>query len=211
MLKLSLVPADMLVIGLTGGIGTGKTAVSKVLRELGAEVIDADSIGHETYRRGSAGWDEVVEAFGEGVLAPDGEVDRGKLGAIVFADEVALARLNAIVHPRVRSTVEDRIRELRERGAKAVVVEAPLLLETGWIAPFDEVWVTTAPDAHVAERLHSRSNLDARAVEARVRAQMPQADRVAHADVMIDNSGSPEELSDRVRALWRQRGRKRKR
>ena len=204
----------MLVIGLTGGIATGKTEVSKVLRDLGAEVISADEAGHESYRSGTEGWREVVAEFGEGILAPGGEVDRGKLGTIVFEDERALSRLNAIVHPRVRSMVEGRIRGSRERGGGVVVVEAALLLEASWASLADEVWVTVAREEQVVERVQGRDRLDEEAVGARLRSQMSQAERISRADAVIDNSGSLEDLRDRVRELWNERiieGRKHKR
>jgi len=194
-----------LVIGLTGSIGTGKTEVSKVLQRLGAEIISADELGHDVYRHGSEGWHEVVDEFGEGVLLPDGEVDRSGLGATVFKDERALARLNAITHPRIRAMLEERILELRAQGAEVVVVEAALLLEAEWADLADEIWVTAATEERVVERLQSGRDLDIEAVRARIRSQMTQEERLARADAVIDNSGSPEELHDRVRAVWRDR------
>ena len=198
---------DMFVVGLTGGIGTGKTEVSKLLQELGAAVVDADKVAHEVYRRGAPGWHEVVAEFGERILAPDGEVDRAKLGDIVFADRRALKRLNAIVHPKVRSMIEARLRDLRGRGEGVVVIEAGLLIEarqqeTRWASLVDEIWMTIAPEGQVVKRVQGRSRLEAEAVWARIRSQMPQDERIAHADVVIDNSGGLWELRERVRALW---------
>ncbi len=195
----------MIVIGLTGGIGTGKTAVADMLRDLGAAVISADQVAHEVYRPGSDGWREVVAEFGEKVLSPGGEVDRRRLADIVFKDQRALTRLNAIVHPRARSMVEERVRELRELGEEVAVVEAILLLEAGWADLTDEVWVTTAPEDKVAERVRVRNQLELTAVQARVRSQMSQDERLLRADAVIDNGGSLEELRERVRVLWRKR------
>ena len=195
----------MLVIGVTGGIGTGKTAVTHILKELGADIIGADDVGHEAYNRGTKAWREVVDEFGEDVLAPDGEVDRGKLGSIVFDDEGALERLNAIVHPRIRSMIEERVRELRERGSKVAVVEAALLLEAGWESLADEIWVTVAPGEKVLERVRNRSDLDVQEIRARVLSQMPQRERLADADAVIDNGGSLDDLRQRVRTLWHER------
>lgn len=196
---------EMFVIGLTGGIGTGKTQVSGFLESLGAAIINADLVGHETYQPGTEGWSEVVGAFGEGVLAPTGEVDRKKLGTVVFNDEGSLKRLNAIIHPRIRETVKERIKGLGKEAREVVVVEAALLLEAKWTGLVDEVWVTTSPKDQVALRLKSRNNMDEEAVRARIRSQMSQADRVAHADVVVDNNGSLAELRDKVRQLWNSR------
>lgn len=195
----------MFVIGLTGGIGTGKTEVANKLRAVGAEVVDADRVGHEVYARGTAGWEEVVAQFGDGVLSPSGEVDRGKLGAIVFADQQALKRLNKIVHPRIRLIVQDRLRELERQGCDAAVVEAAVLLEARWRSLVDEVWVTTSPREQVVERVGFRSGLGPEEVESRIDAQMSQGERVHTADVVIDNSGSLEDLRERVRQLWTER------
>ena len=192
----------MLVIGLTGGIGTGKTQVSTILEGLGAAIINADLLGHEAYRPHTEAWQEIVAAFGEGVLTTDGEVDRKKLGAIVFNDSEALRRLNAITHPRIYRMVEEQIRRLSEKGRGVVVVEATLLLEADWTSLVDEVWVTTASDDQVVRRLSSRNNLDEEAIRARTRVQMPQSERIKYADAVVDNTGSLAELRERVRQLW---------
>src|SRR5215813_2311277 len=135
----------MKILGVTGGIGSGKSAASQILADLGAVVIDADRVGHETYRPGSAGWERVVQQFGRDVIAADGTIDRKRLGAIVFADPVQLARLNAIVHPLIRDAIGARIAAERAAGhAPAIVVEAALLVEANWDALVDEVWLVTA-------------------------------------------------------------------
>ena len=198
-------PGSMLVIGLTGGIGTGKTEVSKILEELGAEVIHADILGHEVYRAGTEAWHEVVEAFGEGVLGPTGEVERRKLGAIVFGKPEALQRLNAITHPRIRKMLEERIEGLRRRGKRVVVVEAALLVEANWTPLVDEVWVTATPQDQVIGRLRGRDGLQEADVLARIGSQMVQGHRVERADVVIDNAGSLAELREQVEAIWRRR------
>ena len=200
----------MLIIGLTGGIGAGKTAVCGILRELGAEVISADEAGHKAYARGTEAWREVVEEFGQGVLSPGGEIDRRALGAIVFKYERALKRLNAIVHPRARSIVRERIDEFVERAVEVVVVEAPLLLEADWTPLVDEVWVISAPEDQVVRRTESRSGLDADSIRARISSQIPEEARLRHADAIIENDGSLAQLRERVRALWVQRTGRRK-
>ena len=193
------------IIGLTGGIGTGKTEVSQVLEGLGAEVISADAMGRLAYARNTDGWRLVVDEFGEGVLGPDGAVDRVRLGAAVFSDERQLRRLNSIVHPLIRSMVENRLAELGKRGTQVVVIEAALLLEARWDDLVDEVWVVAASEDLAVGRAAARSGLEPDAVRARVRAQMPQSERVARADVVIENSGSLESLRVRVSEVWRNR------
>lgn len=192
----------MLVIGLTGGIGTGKTQVSQTLDGLGAKIINADLLGHEAYRPNTETWQKVIDAFGEDVLAPGGEVDRKALGAIVFTDPRALKRLNAIVHPRIRSMVKDLITDSSEHGRQVVVVEAALLVEASWTDLCDEVWMTISSEDKVTQRLRDRDGLNEEAVLSRVRSQMGQAERARHADALIENDGTLTELRDRVKELW---------
>lgn len=195
----------MLTIGLTGGIGTGKTQVAGILEEFGALIVGADLLGHEVYRKGTDGWAEVVEAFGEEVLDSEGEVDRRKLGRIVFSDPQALSRLNAIVHPRIFRLVGERVEEARASGRPVTVVEAALLIEAGWDAAVDEVWVVTSSEDHVMERLRDRDNMDEDSARARIAAQMTQEERLRHADAIIDNDGNLAELRARVQELWSKR------
>ena len=190
----------MLVIGLTGGIGTGKSQVSRALEGLGAEIVNADLLGHEAYRPNTEPWQEIIETFGEEVLAPGGEVDRKSLGAVVFADTKALERLNAIVHPHIYRMVMERIAESAAAGRSVVVVEAALLLEANWTDLVDEVWVTTSSEDSVVQRLQGRG-LDEEAVLLRIRSQMGQAERARHADALIENDGSLADLDERVREL----------
>ena len=195
----------MIVIGLTGGIGTGKSEVAQVLQELGAVRVSADELAHRAYRPGTDAWREVVAAFGEEVLLPSGEIDRRKLGAIVFADPAALARLNAIVHPRIYSMAEAQIRQYRAGDAPAVVLEGALLIEAGWTPLVDEVWMTVAPRQQVVERLQARNHLPVKEVQARIRAQMSASERARHAQVIIDNAEDRARLRQRVLAVWEQR------
>jgi dephospho-CoA kinase len=193
----------MLVIGLTGGIGTGKSEVSRILKELGAEVIDADRVGHEAYSPHTAIWREVVDTFGDRVLGPTGEIDRKRLGAIVFSDPEAMDALNAIMHPRMADIIREQIGGLREQGANLVVLEAALLIEAGWQSLVDEVWVTHATGGQVEERLRRRNGLTEEQIRSRVRAQMPFEERSRHAQVVVHNSGSLEELRHEVESLCR--------
>ncbi len=199
----------MLTIGLTGGIGSGKSEASGILRELGALVIDADLVGHKTYRRGEPAWGEVVEAFGDEVVGLDGEIDRRALGRIVFGDPGNLKRLTDIVWPRIRESLERQI--ARERGDRdgddtaVLVVEAAVLFEAGWETLFDEIWVVTAPEKDVLERLERQRNQKPEQTRARVRAQMSNEERERRADVMVRNDQDRAALAATVKKLWTDR------
>ena len=195
----------MYVIGLTGGIGTGKTVVAKMLLDLGADVIDADRVGHEAYRPHTETWRAVVDAFGEEILTGDSEVDRKKLGAIVFGDPAELARLNSIMHPRMYRMMEERLRELEEGGSEVAAIEAALLIEANWTSLANEVWVVTAPEDTAVARASERTGLSEEAVRSRIAAQMPQTERAAHADIVVDNGGTLEDLQREVANIWNSR------
>lgn len=197
--------AAVRTIGVTGGIGAGKSSAVQVLAELGAVVIDADRVGHQVYAPGTPGFAQVVAAFGDGIVGDDGAIDRRRLGAIVFADPPALARLNAIVHPLIRAAVAERVAAERAAGRGPLVVEAALLIEAGWDALVDEVWLVTARREVVEARLVADRGMDPAAVAARMRAQLSDAERRARADVVIDNSGTRAELRATIERLWRER------
>ncbi len=192
---------DMLVIGLTGGIGTGKSLVSRMLQEHGATIIDADLVGHEAYTPHTETWQVVVDTFGD-VLAEDGQIDRRKLGAIVFSDPKQLEKLNAIMHPRMYKMIEERIQGHQAGGAETIVVEAAILIEAKWTPLVDEVWVTTAPENQVIDRIKGRNNMGEDAARARINSQMSSEERVRHANVSIANDGSMDQLRDTVDGLW---------
>ena len=195
--------ATPLVIGLTGGIGSGKSTVAALLAELGAQIIDADRVGHDVYLPGTEGFRRVVEAFGPTIVGPDGRIDRSTLGSIVFADPGALARLNALVHPLIGEEIRRRIARALEVGdGRPVVVEAAIMLEAGWRF-FDRIWlVTVCPETAVARVVASRG-LAPDAVRARLAAQMPDAERRRLADLVLENEGTPQALRARVEAAWR--------
>ena len=195
----------MFVIGLTGGIGTGKTYVSSLLKDLGAAIVNADLLGHEVYASQSEGWQAVVDTFGEQIVAENGEIDRRALGGIVFSDENALLQLNAIMHPRIYSLTEQRLNALAERGENTAVLEAALLIEAKWTPLVDEVWVTVSPVTDIITRLQERNNMDEDTARSRINSQMPQSERVQHADVVLENAGSLEELSAKIQDLWKSR------
>ena len=193
----------MKVIGLTGGIGSGKSTVSKFLAHLGAVVIDADKVGHEVFKPGTKAWQEVVDAFGQGIISADGTIDRRKLGEIVFSNPGARAKLNQVMHPLIYEQVKSRMEEYGRKGAAIIIVEAPLLLEVGWKSLVDEVWVTSASEATVIKRLKEQKGLPEAQSLARIRAQLTDEERIRQVDVVIDTDCALDELKERVEALWR--------
>jgi dephospho-CoA kinase len=195
----------MTVIGLTGGICSGKSTVADFLARLGAVVVSADAIGHEAFKPHSETWQRVVDEFGRGILTDGGQIDRQKLGQIVFADGDALARLNGTMHPGMRQIAIGRIEDLRRQGAKVVVLEAPLLIEANWLDLVDEVWVAVAGEETVLRRCRQRSGLTEDQARARVSAQSSVEEKLKHADVVIDTDVTLAELEARVKALWREK------
>ena len=195
----------MLVIGLTGGIGTGKTEVSRLLAQLGATVINADQVGHEAYTPHSEAWQEVVRTFGEDILQASGEIDRRKLGGIVFADPERLATLNGIMHPRMAAIVREKLEVLESQGTDVAVVEAAVLFEAGWDALVGEVWTTESLVDTVVERLQQRNGFAPAEIRKRIASQMPSEDRARRADEVIENDGELEDLETAVRGIWKRR------
>jgi len=193
----------MYVIGLTGGIGSGKSTVAKVLEEEGAAVLSADLLGHEVYLPGKPAYDEIIEAFGREVVAEDGTIDRKKLGPIVFSDPANLAKLNAITHPRLKDMMRKRLAEISRQGVEYAVLEAALLFDAGWDDLADEVWVTVAAAQVAAERTSARSGIPVEQVLERIqKAQMESDERVRRSDVVIDTGGTMEQTVERARAAW---------
>lgn len=196
----------MLRVGLTGGIGSGKSEVSRRLAARGAAIIDADQAARDVVALGTQGLEQVVAAFGDGVLAPDGSLDRPKLGQIVFADEAALGKLNAIVHPLVHQHMADaEERAIREGGDEAVIVhDIPLLAEAGDArsSGFDLVIVVDVPREVQLERLTGRRGMKREDAEARMANQATREQRLAIADIVIDNSGTLEDLDKRIDEVW---------
>ncbi|MDD5038552.1 MAG: dephospho-CoA kinase [Dehalococcoidales bacterium] len=193
------------VIGITGGIGSGKSTITQFLKELGAVVIDADKVGHETFKPGTVVWREVVATFGKEIQTASGEIDRQKLGKIVFGNPEALARLqrlNQIMHPRMYDMMKDQIEEYRRQGVKVIVLEAAILIEANWTSLVDEVWVAVAPESKVIERLEKQRGLEKQQTLARIRAQLASDERVKHADVIIRNDSDLNGLKTKVKELW---------
>lgn len=193
----------MFVIGLTGGIASGKSTVAGYFRERGVPVLDADVLGHRTYEPGTDAYWKVVEAFGSEVVAPDGTIDRKVLGAKVFGKPEELKRLTDIVWPAIRRLASEELSELEAGGNELAVLEAAVLLEAGWEDLVDEIWaVVVRPELAVA-RLRSRNGLDEAAAWARIRSQLSNEERVRRAHVVIENDGTLEELRHRFEEAWK--------
>ncbi len=190
------------VIGLTGGIASGKSVVSQMLAERGALIIDADKVGHEAYRRGSGCYDRVVAAFGPDVVGDDGEIDRKALGAKVFGNPEQRKKLEGIVWPWMRETMEARFAEIRTKATAVVVLEAAVLIEADWVPLTDQVWVVTVTPEIARKRIIERNGLTPQQADARIAAQVTNAERVAKAQVTIENDGTLDALRERVGAEW---------
>ncbi|MEA2646807.1 MAG: dephospho-CoA kinase [Chloroflexota bacterium] len=191
----------MRIIGLTGGIGSGKSTVSAMLRELGAAVVDADAGARAVVEPGQPGLAEIGEAFGPDVLRPDGSLDREKVAALVFSDPEARARLDAITHPRVREWMAERVQEAVAAGSELVVLDVPLMYESGLEGGVESVIVVWASPETQVSRAVERGMTEADA-RARVAAQMPIDEKRARADHVVDNSGSVDATRRQVEHLW---------
>jgi dephospho-CoA kinase len=192
----------MRVLGLTGGIGSGKTLVDEMFTQLGADLIDADQLAREVVEPGQPALEEIARSFGRDVLLPNGGLDRHKLGTIIFADAAARARLNAITHPRIREGIEAAITARRDREG-VLIVDIPLLYEnarTGLVEKVIVVWVDPQTQQR---RLIERGGLTAEEARQRIAAQMPLDEKRALADHVIDNTGSPESTQRQVEAIYR--------
>lgn len=195
------------LIGLTGGIACGKSTVLAMLRERGAQVIDADRVTHELQRPGQPVYDQIVAAFGAGILAePDGAIDRKRLGAIVFSDPAELRRLEQIVHPAVHAHIHAWLEAVAAHGGVAVI-DAVKLLEAGWRPLCDAVWVVVCAEEQQVRRLIETRAMSEAEASTRIAAQPPQASRAAQADVVIDNSGALDATRAQVEAAWSAIGR----
>ena len=192
----------MIVIGLTGGIASGKSTVAKILAELGAVVIDADKVGHEALRPHTEAWRKVVAAFGKEILGQNEEIDRSKLAQLVFNDPKGLKRLNSIMHPLMHEMVRKKIEGLRREGVRVVVLEATLLIEAKWTDLVDQVWVTISPEESVINRLISQKRFTEEQARARIKSQTPISQRAKPADAVIRNDSDVATLRKKVEGLW---------
>lgn len=194
----------MKTIGLTGGIGSGKSTVSQILTELGAFVIDADKVGHEIYLPGKEAWHQLTTAFGRDILAPDRTIDRKKLGALVFGSDDARKKLNGIVHPLMFQDIDRRIKAKRAEGfTKPIVVEAAILIEANWLPLADEVWLVVTNKTAVIDRVATQRGMAAKETEARIASQLSDSERRKYAQVVIENDDTLEALRQAIGAAWR--------
>lgn len=193
----------MKLLGLTGGIASGKSSVARMLAHAGVPVVDADALAREAVASGTEGLRAVVARFGPGALAPDGSLDRKALAAVVFADAGARRDLNAIVHPAVAALAAERLGALRDRGAGVAVYDVPLLFESDLEGMMDATLLVATPEPIQLARLMARDHIDEEAARARIAAQLPLVDKRRRATAVIENDGTLEELAARLRAAWR--------
>ena len=192
----------MTVIGITGNIGSGKSAVCQILANLGTVIIDADELAHEAYQPHSQIWQEIVTAFGKHILKSSNEIDRKKLAQIVFSNPASLARLNKIVHPETYRLVRQKIDSYRRQGAKTIALEAALLIEAGWMNLVDKLWLVKAPDDMVLQRLSQHKGSDRTEISARLKSQTPPEEKIKYADEIIYNNSDLNQLETKVTELW---------
>ncbi len=195
----------MILVGLTGGIASGKSLVAKLLKDLGAYVIDADEIAHEVIQPGTPAYREILQQFGEGVLGKDRTIDRSRLGQMVFSDPTRRDVLEGIVHPRVFAVEEARRREIAQQDPQAVVIfDAPLLIETRAHELMDRVIVVYADRKTQLKRLKERDRLDPEEAKRRISAQLPLSDKKLYADYVIDGMASPQEVAIQTEAIYKE-------
>lgn len=191
------------VIGLTGGIASGKSYVSSILRQLGAFVIDADLVSREIIEPGSEAWEEIVKYFGHGILKEDGAIDRKALGDIVFSDEEKLALLNNITHPKIIRKIEEMIHAEEANNSKVIVIDAALLIELGMQDMVDEVWMVYVDEKTQIERLLRREDITKEQALDRIHSQISNEEKIKYADKVIDNNGTLEETKQQLIQLWK--------
>lgn len=191
----------MRIVGLTGGIATGKSTFAAALRARGVPVVDADALSREAVEPGRPALAEIARAFGPGVLAPDGTLDRRKLGAVVFGDEGARRRLEAILHPAVRAAMAEETARLSAAGHELAFYDTPLLFEVGLDRLLDSVVVVFAPPEAQRARIVARDALPAAEADARIAAQLPIEEKARRADFVVENLGAPEELGPKADRL----------
>ena len=192
----------MKIIGLTGGIGSGKTSVAAKLRALGARVFDADEAAKNAVLPGTEGFLKVVETFGPQIVDADGKLNRAALAEIVFNDKASLRKLEEIIHSYVWQETDKFLSECQQSGERAAVLDIPLLIECGWHQKVDEVWLVVLPVEKQIMRTMKRSGMTAEAVQARIAAQMPLDEKKKYATLVIDNSGAWEETEKQVITAW---------
>lgn len=194
----------MRIIGLTGGIASGKSSVARFFEERGVPVIDADQLSRDAVVPGSCGLEAIIARFGGQVLTASGALDRKQLGTLVFGDPARRRELEAILHPEIKRLAEERIAQEAATGGRLLVYMAPLLIEAGAVDRVDEVWVVTVRPEIQLERLMRRDGIDRAAAQRIIDSQMPLAEKEKHGRIIIDNSGTPEDTRCILTAIWEQ-------
>jgi dephospho-CoA kinase len=195
-------PSGIRVIGLTGGVATGKSCVARFFEERGVPVIDADQLAREAAKPGSPCLAQLAALFGAGVIRGDGTLDRKRVAGIVFADADKRRQLEAVLHPEIRRLAEERIAQVAAAGERIVIYMAPLLIEAGVTDRVDEIWVVTVRSGIQLERLMARDGFGREEAERIIGSQMPLTEKERHGRVVIDNSGTPEETRLLLAAIW---------
>ena len=196
-----------MIIGITGGIASGKSTAAQTLGEWGAHVIDADKLGHRAYLAGTQAFDQVVATFGQDTVGEDGEIDRRVLGSKVFGQADRLKALTDIVWPAIRNMAAEEISQVQQKKPQQpIVLEAAVLIEAGWQDLVDTLWVCVVDREIAVARACARDGFEPSAVEARIDAQLTNEERIAAADAVIDNSGNPEHMVNQLKQLWQQTG-----
>ena len=192
----------MVIIGVTGNIGSGKSTVCQILNRLGAVVIDADKLGHQAYRPHSSAWQQIIDNFGQAIVGADNEIDRQKLGQLVFSCPESLTILNRIVHPQIRKTAQKEINSCRRHKVETVAFEASLLIEAGWKDLVDTIWLVVASEEKVIQRLVKYKENSEATILSRLKAQMPVQEKMEYADELIYNNDNLSQLEARIKELW---------
>lgn len=192
----------MIILGLTGGIASGKSTVAEQLSKLGAEIVDADYIARVIVQPGKRAWHNIVACFGEQILLEDSTINRKQLGACIFQDAEKRKQLEAITHPEIMAVIDEHIASARQRGLQILVLEIPLLIEVGWQDLVQKIWLVYVKRDIQLQRLMERDKITLADAELRLAAQMSLDAKRKYADVIIDNSGTPNETKDQVLKAW---------
>ena len=195
----------MFVIGLTGGIGSGKTEVSKILESFGARIINADTLGHRIYRKNTKAWPKIVEEFGETILDTNGNIIRSELAKRVFSSKNELDKLNKICHPEIKNLVITELNKWNLKKANVIVLEAAILIEANWQNIVDEVWLIDSKTSNIFDRVKKRDKIDDQAIKARIDSQMNHTERTEYADEVITNNGTIDELRNALSEIYREK------
>ncbi|TWH49374.1 dephospho-CoA kinase [Sporomusa sp. KB1] len=194
----------MYLIGLTGGIASGKSTVSRMLSELGAFIVDADKLSREVTQPGKPAWQEIIEKFGQDIVQDNGEIDRKHLGQLVFANKQARSELEEITHPHIEAAAKAAMAAASAGGFAVVVLDAPLLIEVGWHTRVDAVWVVYVNEQTQLKRLMARDNSGREAAQARINAQLSLTEKLKYADVVINNGDAIEITKKNVQKAWKE-------